>query len=97
MTFEHKLNSHFYTGATFRAVTNSYRLGKDDYLRIDDNQLSGFVDCYIAKHIVLTGETGYGVLRELRKGSGYNKNYLRDYRWADGMFVRLSASYRVRL
>lgn len=97
LTFEHLLNSHFYTGATFRAITNSYRIGKESYLRIDDNQLSGFLDCYLSKHFVFTGEAGYGILRKLRSGTGYNKKYLADYNWADGMFVKLSASYRIRL
>ena len=97
LTFEHKLNSRLYTGGTFRAITNSFRLGEDNYLRINDNQLSGFLDCYLTKKIVITGEAGYGILRELKRGRGYNKNYTEDYNWADGMFVRLAASYRIRL
>lgn len=96
-TFEHKLNSHFYTGATFRAITNSYRLINGNYLRIEDNQLSGFIDCYVTKHVVVTGEAGYGIMRELKSGKGFNKNYLRNYNWSDGPFVKLSASYRIRL
>jgi hypothetical protein len=97
LTFEHKLNTHFYTGATFRAITSSYRLSNGNYLRIEDNQLSGFLDCYLTKHVVVTGEAGYGIMRELRAGKAFNKNYLRDFNWSDGSFVRLSASYRIRL
>jgi hypothetical protein len=97
LTFEHKLNSHFYTGATFRAITNSYRLENNNYLRIDDNQLSGFLDCYLTKHIVFTPEAGLGILRKLRSGHGKNKIYTEDYNWGDGGFIKLSASYRVRL
>jgi len=97
LTFEHQLNSHFYTGATFRAITNSYRMNNGNYLRIDDNQLSSFLDYYVSKHIVLTGEAGYGILRKLRSGNGYNKNYIIDYNWGDGFFLKLSASYRIRL
>ena len=97
LSFEHKLNSHFYTGATFRAITSSYRLNNGNYLRIEDNQLSGFLDGYVTKHVVVTGEAGYGIMRELRAGKGFNKNYLRDYKWGDGFFIKLSASYRIRL
>ena len=97
LSFEHQLSTHFYTGATFRAITNSYMLSNGNYLRIDDNQLSGFLDCYVTKHVVVTGEAGYGIMRELRSGNGYNKHYLMDYKWTDGLFIKLSASYRIRL
>ena len=97
LTYEHKLNNNFYTGATFRAITNSYRLSNGNYLRIDDNQLSAYLDFYPAKHIVLTLEPGYGIFRKLRSGTGYNKNYLTDYNWGDGLFIKLSAAYRIRL
>jgi hypothetical protein len=97
LTFEHQLSTHFYTGGTFRAITNSYRLTNGNYLRIDDNQLSGFLDCYVTNHVVVTAETGYGIMRQLRSGNGYNKHYLTDYKWADGIFIKLSASYRIRL
>jgi hypothetical protein len=97
LTFEHRLNTHLYTGATFRAITNSYRISNGNYLRIDDNQLSSFLDCYLTKHVVLTGEAGYGIMRELKLGREYNKQYLSDLNWADGFFIKLSASYRIRL
>ena len=97
LSFEHMLNTHFYTGVTFRAITNSYKLNNGNYLRIDDNQLSGFLDWYITKHAVVTGEAGYGIMRQLRSGNGYNKHYLTDYKWGDGLFIKLSASYRIRL
>ena len=98
LTFEHQLNTHFYTGGTFRAITNSYMLNNSSrYIRIDDNQLSGFLDCYLSKHVVLTGEAGYGILRKLRSGNKGNKHYDIDYNWGDGVFVKVSASYRVRL
>lgn len=97
LTYEHKLNSIFYTGATFRAITNSYRLTNGDYLRIEDNPLSIYLDCYTTKHIIITAEAGYGIMRKLRSGSGYNKNYITDFGWGDGLFIKLSASYRIRL
>ncbi len=97
LTFEHKLNANLYTGATFRAITNSYRLNNGNYLRIDDNQLSAYLDFYATKHFVITLEPGYGILRKLRSGNGHNKNYITDYNWDDGPFIKLSASYRIRL
>ena len=97
LTFEHQLNDHLYTGATFRAITNSYRLNNESYIRIDDNQLSVYLDYYPAKHVVLTLEPGYGIFRELRSGVERNKNYTTDYDWNDGAFIKLSASYRIRL
>lgn len=97
LTFEHKLNPRLYTGATFRAITSSYRLNNGNYLRIDDNQLSAYLDFYAAKHFVFTLEPGYGIFRKLRSGNGHNKNYITDYNWDDGLFIKLSASYRIRL
>jgi hypothetical protein len=72
-------------------------MSNGNYLRIDDNQLSGFLDCYLSKHVVLTGEAGYGILRKLRFGKERNKDYLGDYNWGDGLFVKIDASYRIRL
>jgi len=97
LTYEHQLSYAFYTGATFRAVTNSYRLNNSQYLRIDDNQTSAYLDWYAAKHLVFSGEMGYGIMRKLRTGFGHNKNYNTVYNWDDGLFFRLSASYRIRL
>jgi len=51
LTFEHQLNNNFYAGATFRAITNSYRLNDGSYIRIDDNQLSAYLDYYPAKNV----------------------------------------------
>lgn len=97
LTFEHQLNKSLYTGATFRAITNSYRLNNGNYLRIDDNQLSCYLDYYIAKHVAITLEPGYGVVRKLRSGDTRSKNYIIDYNWDEGFFIKLSASYRIRL
>jgi len=97
LTFEHRLADRIYTGATFRAITNSYRLVNGSYLRIDDNQLSAYLDCYVSKHIVFTVEPGYGIFRKLRSGVERNKNYIVDYDWNDGLFIKLNASYRIRL
>ena len=95
-TWEHKLNQNWYTGITFRAITSSYRLQSGQYVRIDDNQLSAFVDAYPAKRLCLTLEPGYGIVRKLRMGTE-KKTYYSNDDWGDGWFIKLSASYRIRL
>ena len=69
MTFEHRINKSFYTGGNFRILSNSYRLKSGDYLRVDDRQLSAYLDYYPAKHLVISFEPGYGLLRKLGTGS----------------------------
>ena len=95
-TWEHRFRKSLYGGATFRAITNSYRLKNNEYLRIDDNQLSLFVDAYVAKKICFTLEPGYGILRKLRTGTEKRK-YTSDDNWGDGFFIKISAAYRLRL
>lgn len=97
LTYEHKLSNNFYTGGTFRAITNSYRLSDGNYLRIDDNQVSAYVDFYPAKHLVFSLEPGYGIMRKLRTGKEHSKNYITDLNWGDGLFIKLTAAYRIRL
>jgi hypothetical protein len=97
LSFEHKINAHLYAGATFRAITNSFRLNNGNYLRIDDNQLGGYLDYYATKHIVFTAEAGAGIFRTLRLGREHNTRYISDYNWGDGMFIKLCTSYRIRL
>ena len=94
-TWEHEFNTSFYGGITFRAITNSYRLQNGQWVRIDDNQLSLFLDAYAAKHLCFTLEPGYGILRKLRTGIE-KREYLNTGKWGDGLFIKLSASYRIR-
>lgn len=79
MILERKLNRYFYVGASFRALTNSYRLSTVDsctsgdcvaknYLRINDNQLGVFADMYLSNRIVFSAEAGYTILRKYRFG-----------------------------
>jgi len=96
LTFEHKINDRFYSGATFRAPTTSYRLVNGEYLRLDDQQLSLFVDYYLTKNICVTLEPGFGIFRQLRTGID-DRHYLVDVKWGDGPFIKLSAAYRRRL
>lgn len=96
LTFEHKWNEKFYGGATFRAPTTSYRLSNGQYMRLDDNQLSLFIDYYPAKHLCITIEPGFGILRKIRTGID-GRDYITSVNWGDGPFVKLSAAYRIRL
>jgi len=97
LTFEHQLSDHFYTGGTFRAITNTYRLYNGDFIRIQDNQLSAYLDYYATKHIVFSTEAGYGIFRSLQSGTYRSKKYHTDYNWGDGLFIKLCTSYRIRL
>jgi len=96
LTYEHQWSKNLFGGATFRAITNSYRLSDGQYLRLDDNQVSLYMDYYPARHFCITVEPGYGVLRKMRTGIN-NKNYLTERNWGDGPFIKLSAAYRIRL
>ena len=96
LSYEHKWNEKLFGGVTFRALTNSYLLQNGQFLRIDDNQLSLFLDYYLAKRFCVTLEPGYGLLRKLRTGIN-DKNYLTERNWGDGPFIKLSTSYRIRL
>lgn len=95
-TWEHTWNPKLYGGVTFRAITNSYLLKNGQYARIDDNQVSLYLDYYLAKKFVVTLEPGYGIMRKLRTGID-NKDYLTETNWGDGPFIKLSSSYRIRL
>jgi hypothetical protein len=95
--YEHKINTHFYSGARFRAPTTSYRLTNGEFIRLDDQQLSLFVDYYVTKNICVTLEPGYGVFRQLRTGINDDHTYIVDVDWGDGPFIKLSAAYRIRL
>jgi hypothetical protein len=64
-------------------------------VRLDDNQLSAFIDYYIAKNICLTLEPGYAIFRKLREGRE-KKIYLRELEWRDELFLKLSVAFRLR-
>ena len=96
LTFEYHLGNQFYTGFTFRAITNSYRFSNGQYLRLDDSQLSLFLDYYLSKNICITLEPGYGLFRQLRTGEN-RKEYLKEVNWGDGPFIKVSGAYRIRV
>lgn len=80
LTYEHLLTKTFYTGATFQAITSSYRLNNGNYLRIDDNQISAYLDWYATKRVMFNCEVSYGVFRKLRTGL-VDKQYNTVYNW----------------
>lgn len=96
LTWEHKVTNKVFYGATFRALTNSFRQMDGQYLRIDDNQISMYMDYYVAKRFCLTLEPGYGIMRKLRTGTE-TRTYTQNRNWGDGPFIKLSGSYRIRL
>ncbi len=95
LTYEHQWSKNIYGGFSFRAITNSYRLKNGQYLRLDDNQLSAYMDLYLLKNLCITIEPGYGIIRKMRTGIN-NRKYFTDRDFGDGPFIKLSCSYRVR-
>lgn len=107
LTFEYNVNHSFYYGATFRAITSSYRLSITDpcslgdcsgknYLRINDNQLGIFADWYLSKKIVASIETGYTAFRNYRYGFKGSILHTKTDHKSDNYYARLSLSYRLR-
>lgn len=96
LTYEHEWSETLYGGATFRAPTSSFRLTDGQYLRLDDQQLSLYLDYYAARHICFTLEGGYGIFRKIRTGLN-NRDHITDLKWGNGPFIKLSGSYRIRL
>lgn len=94
LTYEHRLSKHFYWGANFRAITNSYEK-KVGYWRIDENQLGIYLDTYLTKNIVLNMEAGHSLFRKTRTGVKGVSKYDADVN--DNLYFRLSLAYRVRL
>jgi len=93
LTYEHKINKHFYYGANFRAITNSYA-NPPGYWRIDENQLGIYLDSYLSKNIVMNVEAGHSLFRKIQTGlddkSRFNANA------NDNFYFKLAFSYRVR-
>jgi hypothetical protein len=109
ITWERKLNNHFYFGANFRAITNSYRTAISDpcysgdcsikgYTRIDENQIGMYADVYFGKHFVLNGEIGHSLFRKIRngtKGDNLSSKYVMSGQ--DNFYFRIVSSYRLQL
>ena len=93
LTLEHKLKRNLFTGASFRAITNSYRT-PTGYWRLNENRLGCFLDYYLSKHFVLNLEGGHSILRKLNTGG--NDNVDVDWKAKDNLYVKLSLAFRLR-
>lgn len=93
LTWEHKLNEHFYYGACFRAITNSYG-NNIGYWRIDENQLGLYLDTYLNKNFVVNVEAGHSLFRKIRTGEKHVTKV--DTKINDNLYFKLSLAYRVR-
>lgn len=93
LTYEHKINDHFYYGANFRAITNSYEKS-NGYWRIDENQLGFYLDTYFNKNLVLNMEAGHSLFRKIR--TGVKDNFKLDENVNDNFYLKLVFAYRVR-
>jgi hypothetical protein len=96
-TFQHQWNTKLYGGANFRSSTNSYRTTEQQYLTLNDNQLSLFLDYYLSKPICITIEPGWGLLRKIRISTIENDYTINETNRVDGPFIKLSAAYRFKL
>jgi hypothetical protein len=94
LTLEHKLKKRLYTGASFRAITASYRLDTG-YTRINENRLGAFLDYYVSKKLVLNAEAGHSILRKLK--SGVKGKFQADWNASDNAYFKIGVAYRVRL
>ena len=93
LTYEHKINEHFFYGANFRAITNSYAK-TNSYWRIDENQLGLYLDTYFNKNLVLNIEGGHSLFRKIRTGIKDVSKY--DANVKDNLYFKISFLYRVR-
>lgn len=94
--YEYQWNAKWYGGAGCRAPTNSYRLRNGEYIRLDDNQLSLYVDYYALPQWCVTLELGSSVFRRLQP-TPYSFDGRRTVDNGFGPFVRLSTAYLMRL
>ncbi|RVT78255.1 hypothetical protein EOD40_03175 [Flavobacterium sufflavum] len=97
LSFEHKWNTKFYGGLTFRAPMNSYRINNQQYITLYDNQLSLFLDYYLTKPICITIEPGWSLFRKIRTSTIENNIKINETSRVDGSFIKLSAAYRFKL
>ena len=93
LIYEHKINNHFYYGANFRAITNSYG-NTNGYWRIDENQLGIYLDTYFNKNFVLNIEAGHSLFRKIKTGVKQVSKYDTDVK--DNFYLKASFAYRVR-
>lgn len=93
LTYEHKINDHFYYGANFRALTNSYEKS-NGYWRIDENQLGLYLDTYLNKNLLLNIEAGHSLFRKINTGVKWVSKF--DAEANDNLYAKIAFAYRVR-
>jgi Domain of unknown function (DUF6268) len=93
MNLEHKLKNNLYAGASFKAITSSYRT-PEGYWRLDENRLGVFLDYYLAKHIAINMEAGHSILRKMRSGQEDMPDV--DWNASDNLYGKLGLAYRLR-
>jgi len=93
LTYEHKINSRFYYGVNFRAITNSYSKDKG-YQRVNENQLGFFLDTYLSKKFVINIEAGHSFYRKLESGVKHISKLNAEVN--DNLYVRATLAYRIR-
>jgi len=62
------IKEKFYAGLNFKSLTRSFRLSQKnnyDYVRYDEIQLKLFLDCFVYKKILVFGEIGYTLGKNL--------------------------------
>ncbi|NVO03594.1 MAG: hypothetical protein HXX09_12935 [Bacteroidetes bacterium] len=109
MNFEYKLlDKKLYTGISYKSITASYRLndklGKYYVRQGDpfwgDDQLKGFLHCYITKQIMVFGEIGYALHHYYQQ---YNDNKEKETtlpvysKMKDQLFFGGGLAFRIRL
>ncbi len=92
---KYKFSSVLFGGINFKSITNSYRFDGSPYLKISDNYLKLFLDCYLTKTVVATVEAGHSVLRKYKIGNEGVATDLSDIK--DGLLLKAGLAYRIRL
>ena len=93
MNLERKLKNNLYVGASFKAITSSYRT-PSGYWRLDENRLGVFLDYYFGKHIAINMEGGHSILRKMRTGQDDMPDA--DWNASDNLYGKLGLVYRIR-
>ena len=93
LNLEHKVTKNIYAGASFRAITSSYRLDTG-YWRVNENRLGAFIDFYLDKKLVLNVEAGHSLLRKIK--TGVKDKYKTDWNVDDNAYLRIGLAYRLR-
>ena len=100
LIFQHFASPMLAYGVSFRAQTNSYNKPSANFIRFDENQLGGFLDFYLQKHVVMNLEAGHSMLRQIRTGKLKDCNckgrYI-DLKANDNIYLKLSLAYRIAL